>query len=269
MSRIPVSIVTGFLGAGKTTFLNRLIATGALDRAALIINEFGDIGIDHLLIETAEEGIVELSGGCLCCSLRGGLSDTLSRLVERDPAPDRIVIETTGLADPSPIAQMVIAHPDLNQRLELAGIVALIDCAEGPALPEAHEEARRQIAMADRILVTKSDVKEPAAGLEGMLRALNTGAEVVDVLDGGSVEWLDRSVPPPSPGEGGLVSDTPARSHLHNTTIKAIALSSPNPVPLSAIELFLGRLLSTCGDNLLRVKGLVCTTEMRDQESGL
>jgi len=319
MARILVSIVTGFLGAGKTTFLNRLIATGALDRAALVINEFGDIGIDHLLIETADEGIVELSGGCLCCSLRGDLADTLSRLAMRDPAPERIVIETTGLADPGPIAQTVIANTELNQRLGLAGILALIDSADGPALLKTHEEARRQIAMADRVVVTKGDVKERAVELEAMLRAINPAAAVLDGALEPSLEWLESAVissstnemsmlaslsplagemperstgkrgargkssagppsVPPSTGMGHLsrqggedrmvqprIQSLAANSHPHETSIKAIALSAPNPVPLSAIELFLDRLLVICGNGLLRVKGLVCTARTPDQ----
>lgn len=255
MPRIPVSIVTGFLGAGKTTFLNRLIATGALDRAALVINEFGDIGIDHLLIETADEGIVELSGGCLCCSLRGDLADTLSRLAARDPAPDRIVIETTGLADPGPIAQTVIANSELNQHLELAGILALIDCADGPDLLEAYEEARCQIAMADLILKTKCDAKDPSSRLDAMVQDINPVAPVMDTaLDKLTVNWLHSTSPVQHP--------TPP--HIHSD-IKAIALSSPSPIPLPTIELFLETLRQICGSDLLRVKGLVRTAQTPDQ----
>ncbi len=258
MTRIPVSIVTGFLGAGKTTLLNRLIATGALDRAALVINEFGDVGIDHLLIETAEEGIVELSGGCLCCSLRGDLADTLSNLAAREPAPDHIIIETTGLADPGPIAQTVIAHPVLNQQTKLAGIAALIDCADGPALLEKHEEARRQIALADRIIVTKEDVKQKAAALHSLLQAINPAAVITSATtETASLDWMISVSPSGQPA-------APANHHLHND-IKSLCLSSSKAMPGATLELFLQQLIENYGSKLLRVKGFVQTTEAPEQ----
>ncbi len=257
MTRIPVSIVTGFLGVGKTTFLNRLIATGALDKAALVINEFGDIGIDHLLIETAEEGIVELSGGCLCCTLRGDLADTLTRLMSRDPKPDRVVIETTGLADPGPIAQTVIAHPELNQHLELAGITTLIDCADGPAVLEAHEEARRQIALADRILVTKADIKETATTLPDVLQALNPTAVIVAAEESISPSLLDSASCETLP-------TFPVRPSPHND-ISSVSLSTKSAMSVSTTDLLLGKLIEMCGERLLRVKGLIRTAEKPDQ----
>lgn len=190
-SPIAVSIVTGFLGAGKTTLLNRLLKEPALADTAVIINEFGEVSIDHLLVEQASDGVIELSDGCLCCTVRGELVDTLADLIDRMQtgriAPlRRIVIETTGLADPVPVLQSVMAHPVLMQALRLDGVVCVVDAVNGAATLDAHEEAVRQAAVADRIVVTKAGLAAPGErdSLRERLRRLNPSAPILDAGDG-------------------------------------------------------------------------------------
>ena len=144
------------MGACKTTLLNRLLKQGELKDTALIINEFGDVGIDHLLVETSDEGIVELSDGCLCCTIRGDLVDTLMRLINLDQSPARIVIESTGLADPAPILQAIMGHPVLSDLLRLDGVVTLVDAINGMNTLDAYEEAVKHVAVADRLVQTKN-----------------------------------------------------------------------------------------------------------------
>src|SRR6476661_3090455 len=169
-ARIPVTVNTGFLGAGKTTLLNRLLRDPALADTVVIVNEFGEIGLDHLLVETASDGMILLAAGCLCCTVRGDLIATLEDLLrKRDNgriAPfKRVVIETTGLADPAPILHAILYHPYLSLRYALAGVVTLVDAVNGAATLDGHEEAVKQVAMADRLVLTKTDLAGDGAAL--------------------------------------------------------------------------------------------------------
>ncbi|MTI01056.1 GTP-binding protein [Roseibium sp. RKSG952] len=184
---IPLSVITGFLGAGKTTLLNRILKDPEMADTAVIINEFGEIGLDHLLVDQASDGVLELSSGCLCCTIRGDLVTTLEDLLRRldNGRMDRlarVVIETTGLADPAPILHTIMLHPYLMMRYRLESVVTLVDAVNGLETINTHEEARRQAAVADRLVLTKTDLigKEGSsagyASLIDRLAGLNPGA---------------------------------------------------------------------------------------------
>lgn len=191
--RIPVTILTGFLGAGKSTLLNRLLKDPAMRDCAVIINEFGDVGIDHLLVESAGDEVVELSDGCLCCTVRGELIDTLAGLIDRMQTGrirplKRVVIETTGLADPAPVMQSVMGNPVIAEHFGLEGVVTLVDAVNGEQTLAHHEEAVKQVAVADRLVITKTDLADPAQvlTLKRSLLALNPRALVSEGADIGA-----------------------------------------------------------------------------------
>jgi G3E family GTPase len=191
---IPLTVLTGFLGAGKTSLLNRLIQDPALADTAVIINEFGEIGLDHLLVRSIGENVVLLQSGCLCCTLRGDLVEALEQLL-RDLDNGRIlfrrmVLETTGLADPAPVLQTAMAHPYLAMRFRLDGVITVVDAANGDATLDQHMEAVKQVAVADRIVLTKTDLlgsqpqRQAGERLIGRLRALNPAAPILDAAAG-------------------------------------------------------------------------------------
>jgi G3E family GTPase len=190
--RIPVTVLTGFLGSGKTTLLNKLLRRPELADTAVIINEFGEIGLDHLLVEKSDdEGMVTLNSGCLCCTVRGDLVRTMSELFLKRSRGEvsqfkRMVVETTGLADPAPILHTLMTDPLLASRYRLDGVVTTVDGVNGGSTLDNHEEAIKQAAVADRILLTKVDIADaaPLADLKHRLQHLNPGAEAMSITDG-------------------------------------------------------------------------------------
>ncbi|MGY5809816.1 CobW family GTP-binding protein [Rhizobium sp. LEGMi198b] len=185
--RVPVSILTGFLGAGKSTLLNRILKDPEMRDAAVIINEFGDVGIDHLLVESSGDSIIELSDGCLCCTVRGELVDTLANLMDamqtgRIQPLKRVVVETTGLADPAPVMQSIMGNPIIAANFDLDGVITIVDAVNGLQTLDNHEEARKQVTVADRLIVSKTGLEGAASidMLESRLRALNPRAQILN-----------------------------------------------------------------------------------------
>lgn len=291
---IPVSVLTGFLGSGKTTLLNGLLKDPLLANACVIINEFGDVGIDHLLVERSDENVVELSSGCLCCTIRGDLIDTLTDLLARRDAGtikpfDRIVIETTGLADPAPILHVLMMDPLLVARLRLEGVITVVDGFNGMATLDAHPEAVKQVAVADRVVLTKLDLLVGKPG-EDMLfaiiarvrklapgarlltthrgeataeRLFNTGffdpskksADVQGWLSLEAVQRAERAAH--AHQHGGHGHSHHHDSSRHDDHIRSFAFTDDNPISPQALELFLELLTSYHGPKLLRMKGII------------
>ncbi len=289
---IPLSIITGFLGSGKTTLLNKLLRDPDLANTAIIINEFGDVGIDHLLVETADEGIIELSDGCLCCTVRGDLVDTLLRLIKRqdnDPQThiNRIIVETTGLADPAPILHTIMAHPMLVNRIRLDGVITLVDAVNGNNTLNSHEEAVKQVAMADRIILSKRDLLLDNATITQLIERINRLNPAAEIIDAAQSNADDNAVPAKlfncglydpaskSVDVGRWLREEaikPASHHhhdhdvnRHDASIRAFTLTHDKPIEASAIQAFLDLLRSAHGPNMLRLKGIIQTAENPDQ----
>ncbi len=253
---LPFHIVSGFLGAGKTTLVNRLLRDPALAGSLVIVNEFGDIGLDHWLYEKLDGPAALLSSGCLCCELRGDLAELLRGLIARRDSGavspfSRIILETSGLADPGPVLYALIADPVLASRVGLAGVVTLVDAVNGKATLESHPEARRQLALADLVSITKRDLARDIADLEEQIRELNAAAPIVENLSADS--FLQASVIAP-------IAERASRWAAHGGA-RAHAFSQSEPISGAALFRFFQALRRLAGPKLLRVKGLVSTID--------
>jgi len=286
--RIPVSVITGFLGSGKTTLLNYLVRHPGMGETAVIVNEFGEIGLDHELIEKSDENTILLGSGCLCCTVRGDLVDTLGdlsirRLKGEVPPFKRVVIETTGLADPAPILHTLMSVPVVG-RYHLDNVITTVDVINGGKTLLAHQEAVKQAAIADRLLITKTDLSEQgeAERLLENLRELNPAAPATAVVNGqidpaelfGGLrfdpetrteevrEWLraeqyaghDHEATARQAGNGHRHDQDVNR---HNDNIEAFCLTFDEALDWQTIALWLDSLVANQGEKLLRVKGMV------------
>ena len=262
---VPVTIVTGFLGSGKTTVLNRLLRAPDLADTAVIINEFGEVSLDHLLIEQAIENAVLLKNGCICCTVRGDILDTIDELFRKREAGElpwfrRIAIETTGLADPAPVVHTLI---DTARPCHLDGIVVTVDAMRIRAQLDQQEEARHQMAFADRILLTKTDLVTPAEAdaAEPAIRPFNAHAPIRRVVDGDVTPEDVFGLGPEERPTNWLGSMVPehdhAHDHDHHHGVAAVVLRAQEPIPGPALALWLDSLLSLHGADVLRLKGIV------------
>jgi G3E family GTPase len=252
--RLPVALVTGFLGSGKTTLISSLLGQASMGETAVIVNELGEVGIDHHLLRQIDERTVLLRSGCVCCSLRGDLADELRDLLGRRergeiPAFRRVVVETTGLADPAPIVYTLLSEPVVKHHYRLERLVATVDAVHGLREPES----LRQVAAADALVVTKVDLAEPAP-LEERLARLNPAAEILRARHGdldaerllGSITERDlREVAPEPVG------------HVHDGDVRSLCLVLDEPLDWTAFGIWLTMLLQSRGADVLRVKGLL------------
>jgi G3E family GTPase len=293
---IPVTLLTGFLGSGKTTVLNALLRDPGMDRAAVVINEFGEIGLDHDLIETSTEAMVLMRSGCLCCEVRGDLAKTLTDLRDRRETGeivfDRIVIETTGIADPGPIVQTLVMDPELSYDMTLDGVLTTADAATGSRALDRQFEAVQQIAMADRIILTKTDLVTPSqlAAFETRLATLNPGAARfkadhgridpsllfglaprMDTQRKQMLDWVAAAPTKPKlPPLSGLKTTNPhsvSQSHglfggairppSHDGRITSQSIEIADPISPVIFDLWLESLMNTAANDILRLKGVV------------
>ncbi len=274
---IPVNVITGFLGSGKTTILAQLLRSPELHDAAVLINEFGEIGLDHHLIEHAEESTLLLESGCVCCAIRGDLQDALRDLFsrrERGEIPQfrRVVIETSGLADPVPIAYTILSDPVLQHHFRLGNVVAAVDAVNGARQLETYPESVKQAAIADRIVLTKTDLATAgeAASLQATLRSLNASAPIYDFAAGPvtpnqllTADLYDeagkraeiehwRAADGGDPGQTGHAHD-----HAHAEGIASFCLTYDEPLDWTAFGVWMTMLLHRHGENVLRIKGML------------
>lgn len=268
---ITVNLLTGFLGSGKTHLLNRLLHLPDLARTAVLINEFGEVGIDHLLVEAVDDEVVLLQSGCVCCSIRGDLKEALLGLHDRMrrgevPPFDRVAIETTGLADPAPVVATLTADPVLVHHFRLGNIVTVVDAVDGAANLDAYPEALHQAAVADRLVISKTDLADPGP-LRAKLARINPTAGILlsDEKAAAPATLLLADIHDPE-AKAAEVARWLAVEHRvehhaphghHHGEIRAFCLTADTPLDWAGFGLWLSMLLNRHGTGILRVKGLL------------
>lgn len=274
-TRIPVTLLTGFLGSGKTTVLNRFLAQGDIGQTAVIVNEFGEIGLDHELVVSDTENMVLLQSGCMCCALRGDLLDTLEELLDLrtsgDVAFDRIVIETSGLATPAPILHTILTDPVLADALVVDGVVTTVDAANGSRTLEVYEEAQRQVALADLVLLTKTDLAEASAAyVRTAIAELNASAPIHVVANGRvnpedliGLRHFDLGMSADQVADWMRIEAVPsphrraADAAVHLDAIRSVSFAIESPITANQFDFWMELLMARRGSDLLRVKGLI------------
>ncbi|MGZ3408952.1 MAG: CobW family GTP-binding protein [Xanthobacteraceae bacterium] len=299
MSHTPVTILTGFLGSGKTTLLNRALRDPAMARTAVVINEFGEVGLDQALAAKSDDTIVVLENGCLCCTVFGDLVETLNRLyhareAREIPDYDHVVIETSGLADPSPVIQAFLSDPTLAGLYRIGAVIATVDAVNGPGTLDNHVESVRQVALADQILITKLDLVAGDATarekeLTNRLRRLNPAAKISRIDDpaldacallrssgldpadpkADARAWLNAAAYEPHDHDDHRDHSGHDHAHdhhgLHDRDIASFCFIREEPITREALRLLLDALQQNLGANLLRVKGLINVAEEPDR----
>ena len=281
--KMPVTVITGFLGSGKTTLLNHLLSSPDMADTAVVINEFGEISLDHLLVETSIENTLVLQSGCICCSIRGDLVDTLTDLLAKRaqklvPAFSRVAIETTGIADPAPILRTLATDPLLAPQFSVRAVVTTVDAVNGLDQLASFGEAIQQAALADIVILTKIDLAQPATvdRIEQRLAKINPSASVLRVVNGAISprELFEHAPTDPKTAPERLdrwlgleqfdKHDHVNHDHTHHNDvnrhgdeIQAFSIVIDQAITWSNLELWLGSLLSLRGKDLLRIKGIL------------
>ena len=278
ITQIPVTVITGFLGSGKTTLLSSILKKKEMQKTAVIINEFGEIGLDHALIEHTDENIVELQSGCICCTIQGDLNKTLIDLFDKMmngkvSSFNRVLIETTGLANPVPIIHTLMSSIELIRIYSLDGVITVVDSVNGEKTLDLHEESLKQLALAEKIILSKTDIvdKDEIKSLIYRIKEINPVSQIVfskfgnipleEIFGLGAYDPYKKSADVKKWLAAEKYKDKKHHHHhdvnRHNENIRAFSMISENPVNMIAFSFFRDMITAALGANLLRMKGII------------